>query len=140
MISIERHCKDWRIDQCRFLNLSKVIQISGEATGLIDHCAFEPLDVPVGHLPQLIYVKGPGAAAYKKPLALGTANAVYIEDCLANFGVGPVNRVGGNVPWVVPYDRARVVIRHNTTSERVCRRAGPGSGASMRAEAWADSG
>jgi hypothetical protein len=95
-------------------NLSKVIQISGEAAGLIDHCAFEPLDVPVGRLPQLIYVKGPGAAAYRKPLTLGTANAVYIEDCLANFGVGPVNRAGGNVPWVVPYDGARVVIRHNT--------------------------
>jgi hypothetical protein len=96
------------------VNLSKVIQISGEATGLIDHCAFEPLDIPVGRLPQLIYVKGPSAAAYKKPLTLGTANAVYIEDCLADFGVGPVNRAGGNVPWVVPYDGARVVIRHNT--------------------------
>jgi hypothetical protein len=63
---------------------------------LVGPSAFEPLDVPVGRLPQLIYVKGPGAAAYRKPLTLGTANAVYIENCLANFGVGPVNRAGGN--------------------------------------------
>ena len=42
VISIEGHCKNWRIDHCRFLNLHKVIQISGAATGLIDHRMFEP--------------------------------------------------------------------------------------------------
>ncbi len=113
VINIEGACKDWRIDHCRFLNLGKVIQITGDTCGLIDHCSFEPLEIPPGRLPQLIFVRGPGASAYKKPLTLGTANAVYIEDCIANYGAGPVNRAGGNVPWVVPYDGARVVIRHN---------------------------
>ena len=51
-------------------------------------------------------------ANYRKPLSLGTAEALYFEDNEAHFGPEVVNPTGNN-PWIVPSNGARTVIRHN---------------------------
>lgn len=63
-------------------------------------------------LAQTIMCMGPGKIAFTKPLTMGTAEAVYFEDNEARFSSEVVNPTGNN-PWIVPYEGARVVIRHN---------------------------
>lgn len=55
---------------------------------------------------------GPGKVNFTKRLTMGTAQAVYFEDNEAHFSPDVVEDTGNN-PWIVPYDGARVVIRHN---------------------------
>jgi len=110
-IVIEGNCKNFRIDHCKFLNMNRMMTISGDTYGLIDHCYFHALENK-GGLAQTIYYYGPGAANFKKPLSLGTDKAVYFEDNEAHFSTEVVNPTGNN-PWIVPFNGARVVIRHN---------------------------
>ncbi len=110
-IVISGNCKDFRIDHCKFLNMNRMITISGDTYGLVDHCDFHALENK-GGLAQTIYYYGPGAANFKKPLSLGTDQAVYFEDNEAHFSPEVVNPTGNN-PWIVPFNGARTVIRHN---------------------------
>jgi hypothetical protein len=110
-VVIGGNCKNFRIDHCRFLNMDRMMTISGDTYGLVDHCAFHAL-TKKGGLAQTIYYMGPGKANFTKPLTLGTAEAVYFEDNEAHFSPEVVNATGNN-PWIVPYHGARVVIRHN---------------------------
>jgi hypothetical protein len=109
-IVIEGTCKNFRVDHCKFLNLDRIITISGDTHGLVDHCSFHVLKK--NRLAQTIYCMGPGKAEFTKPLTLGTAQAVYFEDNEARFSPEVVEATGNN-PWIVPYHGARVVIRHN---------------------------
>jgi len=110
-IVISGNCKNFRIDHCKFLNMDRMMTISGDTYGLIDHCYFHALQKK-GGLAQTIYCMGPGKVNFTKPLTMGTAQAVYFEDNEARFSPEVVADTGNN-PWIVPYDGARVVIRHN---------------------------
>ncbi len=111
-IVIGGNCKNFRVDHCKFLNMDQMMTITGDTYGLIDHCYFHALEKK-GGLAQTIYCQGPGKVAFTKPLTLGTAQAVYFEDNEAHFSPAVVEATGNN-PWIVPYQGARVVIRHNT--------------------------
>jgi hypothetical protein len=110
-IVISGNCKNFRVDHCKFLNMDQMMTISGETYGLIDHCYFYALQKKEG-LAQTIYCQGPGKVAFTRPLTMGTADAVYFEDNEAHFSPEVVNATGNN-PWIVPYQGAHVVIRHN---------------------------
>ena len=84
----------------------------GDSYGLFDHCLFHALEYS-GANAQTIWIEGPGIENYHKPLTLGTAEAIYFEDNEAHFSPEVINPTGNN-PWIVPYNGARVVIRHNT--------------------------
>jgi len=111
-MSISGNCKNFRIDHCRFKNASQMMTINGDTYGLIDHCDFDDKEYAV-RLAQPIWYSGPGAPNYRKPLSLGTAEALYLEDNEVNLGPGPATS-GGDCPWIAPNHGARVVIRHNT--------------------------
>jgi hypothetical protein len=107
---ISGNCKNFRVDHCKFLNMDRMITISGDTYGLVDHCYFHALKK--NRLAQTIMCMGPGKVNLTKPLTLGTAQAVYFEDNEVIFSPEVVNPTGNN-PWIVPYDGAQVVIRHN---------------------------
>ncbi len=109
-IVISGNCKNFRVDHCKFLNMDQMMTITGDTYGLIDHCYFRALEK--NHQAQTIMCQGPGKVNFTKPLTMGTAQAVYFEDNEARFGPAVVNPDGNN-PWIVPYQGARVVIRHN---------------------------
>lgn len=109
-IVISGNCKNFRVDHCKFLNMDRMMTISGDTYGLIDHCSFHVLKK--NRLAQTIMCMGPGKVNFSKPLTMGTAEAVYFEDNEAHFSPEVVNPTGNN-PWIVPYHGARVVIRHN---------------------------
>jgi len=110
-IVISGNCKNFRVDHCKFLNMDRMMTISGDTYGLIDHCDFHALQKK-GGLAQTIMCMGPGKVAFTRPLTMGTAEAVYFEDNEARFSPEVVEATGNN-PWIVPYQGARVVIRHN---------------------------
>lgn len=83
--------KGWRVDHCRFDNLSSVYGKSGvhprglpsdegSPVGLIDHCEFNDIRVVVQGDTSLMANK-----IWAQPLGLGTNNTVFIEDCIYNF-------------------------------------------------------
>ena len=109
-IVISGNCKNFRVDHCKFLNMDQMMTITGDTYGLIDHCYFYALEK--NRLAQTIYCQGPGKVNFTRPLTMGTAQAVYFEDNEAHFSPEVVNPDGNN-PWIVPYEGARVVIRHN---------------------------
>ncbi len=90
----------WRIDHCKFdATGTKGRGIWGGTQGLIDNCIFV-------NCTQGVAVMGDGDASWDRPLSLGTAEAVYIEDCLFEYtewGDGAIDA----------YDGARYVLRHN---------------------------
>ncbi len=134
-IVISGNCKDFRVDHCKFLNMDQMMTITGDTYGLIDHCYF--------HVPeknrqaQTIFCQGPGKVNFTKPLTMGTAQAVYFEDNEARFGPAVVNPDGNN-PWIVPYQGARVVIRHNNiiNSQLEIYRVRPGAYGCQSAEIY----
>jgi hypothetical protein len=84
VIHIEGTCKNWRVDHCKFDNPDYIsIHISGYTYGLIDHCTFIYTSGVVDGI--AIQVVGDGATAWTRDLSLGTANAVFIEDCAFTF-------------------------------------------------------
>ena len=103
VIQVNGECTDWRIDHIKFNDAKRAVSTSGYTYGVIDHCTFsnQTYDFPY----QAIAVSADDNS-WQRPLALGTANAVYIEDCLfdyTQFG----NTVDGHIG-------ARFVFRHNT--------------------------
>ena len=111
-IVISGNCKNFRVDHCKFLNMDQMMTISGDTYGLIDHCYFHALEKKGGQACRRSMYHGPGKVNYRKPLTLGTADAVYFEDNEVHFSPEVVNPTGNN-PWIVPYNGARTVIRHN---------------------------
>jgi hypothetical protein len=117
-IAIQGTCKNFRLDHCKFRNADRMITIkpsgNGDTYGLIDHCHFDGPESHGGNV-QPIDFSGPGLPNYRKPLALGTDQAMYFEDNEIHIGAfAGTNRTRtGNNPWIAPNNGARVVIRHN---------------------------
>jgi alpha-L-fucosidase len=117
LISVTGRGRNWRIDHCGFEGLTvpssspafaegvavgRGVYAWAHCYGLIDHCTFV-------NLRQSVSVNGAVDASWEEPLALGTAEAVYVEDCDFRLTAHPdgVNDA---------YDGARYVFRHNTVT------------------------
>jgi hypothetical protein len=115
LIGVTGRCRSWRIDHCALYGLTvpssspafaegvaigRGIYAWANCYGLIDHCTFV-------NLRQSVSVNGAVDASWDEPLMLGTAEAVYVEDCDFKLTAHPdgVNDA---------YDGARYVFRHNT--------------------------
>jgi hypothetical protein len=126
-MSISGTCKDFRIDHCRFKNARVMMTINAggdqDTYGLIDHCCFDDKEFE-GGLAQPIWYSGPGAPNYRKPLTLGAATALYLED--NEVHLSPAAARGGDCPWIAPNNGARVVIRHNKIVNSQIEVYGPG--------------
>jgi len=96
--------RDWRVDHCKFdyNGVGSALFSYGDSFGVIDNCA-------IVRAYTAINVKGRGDESWKMPLSLGTADAVYIEDCTFT-DVGPDGPTDG-------YDGARYAFRHNTVTK-----------------------
>ncbi|MBI4684779.1 MAG: hypothetical protein HY755_06230 [Nitrospirae bacterium] len=101
-------CKNFRIHHMTMKNNTgggRFLHISGYTYGVIDHVTFDNDYMGIG-----VYSgDATGAdAAWERPLTLGTANAVYIEDCTftQTGATGYFSNDG--------YHGARVVFRYNT--------------------------
>jgi hypothetical protein len=104
VIGMNGTCKNFRIDHCRFEALGqRAIFGSGDMWGLIDNCEF----MESGH--QVINFNSVGDTEWNRPLSLGTAQAVYIEDCLFERSAGST---GFGIIDV--HNGGRFVIRKNT--------------------------
>jgi hypothetical protein len=99
-ISVTGTNRNFRIDNCEVLPAGEgvvAVEVGGPACGVIDHCSFLNAEVIV--LPD-------EDDAWNRPLTLGTANAVYMEDC--TFGnTGAIDDV------VDGRSGARFVFRYN---------------------------
>ena len=126
-IRVTGTCKNFRIDHCKFINADCMLDITGDTYGLIDHCYFDGQQSHGGNV-QPINFSGPGAANYRRPLTLGSAEAMYFEDnevYIAPFAGTRGTRTGNN-PWIAPNNGARVVIRHNKLVNSQLEIYGPG--------------
>lgn len=105
-IVIDGEAEGWRIDHVKidYLDVTETAPgcgIGASGVGVIDHCDFENVYTAVASF-------GDGDGSWERPLALGSAEAVYIEDNLMSnteiVGDGATDAYGG----------ARYVFRHNT--------------------------
>jgi hypothetical protein len=95
---------NWRIDHCRFSLTYRAIRANGQ--GVIDHCIFEQSGgaTMIGG----VLVHGGCETSWQRPAGIGTADAVYIEDCTFDWSINENDSVvdGGF--------GGRVVFRYNT--------------------------
>ena len=107
IIGISGNAMGWRIDNCEFTNDSGMTSIgtNGFTRGVVDNCTFANCRIVVRE-------DSYGVAAWKRPLRLGTADAVYIEDSRfprTVFGNSVDANRGG-----------QYVFRHNTVINSSC--------------------
>src|SRR5208283_3521281 len=81
MINISGTCKNFRVDHCRFINCARSIEPTGYTYGVMDHCEIDQYQgshitgfSAVGEEPNDTWS---GNNAWKRPLTLGSDNAVY---------------------------------------------------------------
>jgi hypothetical protein len=99
-VQIYGNCKSFRLDHCEFespTDFVTAINTSGYTYGVIDHCTF---------FNSRVLVSGDDDAAWQRPLTLGSANAVYVEDCTFDC-TAQCNTVDANAG-------GRYVFRYNT--------------------------
>jgi len=95
-------CTRFRLDHVRFADtINHTVEV-GNVYGVIDHCTFEG---DMGGI--LVKSEFPGDASWQSDLALGSPDAVYIEDCSFDFQ-SPHRAV------VDAQSGGRFVLRHNT--------------------------
>jgi hypothetical protein len=106
IVNVSGGCKRFRIDHCKFegMRFGNAIVVSGETYGVIDHCTFVTTAEP-GNF-KAFQIVGAGDDSWKEPLSLGTANAVYVEDCTLDYRLAYRCLDAAN--------GARWVFRHNT--------------------------
>jgi hypothetical protein len=119
--------KCFRIDNIKFLNeCSSVYNSDVDIQGLMDHCTAYVTDgiLKTGDIGGMFPIERfwwinpayfPDAPAeweqrWKRPLALGTSNAFYIEDCYFNVD----GRTATSSAMVLSFNGDRIVVRHNT--------------------------
>ena len=114
LMSISGNCKNFRIDHCKFKNSDCMLSIQGDTYGLLDHCYFDGQISHGGNVQPIVF-SGPGAPNYRKPLTLGTDQAMYFEDNEVYIAptAGASGKRSGNNPWIAPHGGSRVVVRHN---------------------------
>ena len=113
IINIRGSYADLRIDHCRFLNVNGAIMTDGLMRGVIDHCRYELMEDHALGNPFFCWMTGNGAAAWKNPVLLGSADAICIEDCHIEFH----NPKSNDSPALPTMDGARAVFRHNTVHD-----------------------
>jgi hypothetical protein len=93
-----------RIDHCKFEKSKRIVFISGWVYGVIDNNAFVNNDMAV-------YIAGDANLSWGRPIAAGTANALFIEDNLFT-----INNDSEMEPDHLIYHMygARTVTRNNT--------------------------
>jgi hypothetical protein len=96
--------RGWRVDHCAFEynGVGGALYSYGDSFGVMDNCT-------VVRAYTAVNTRGRGDASWKEPLSLGTADAVYIEDCTF-VDVWPDGVTDG-------YDGARYVFRHNKVTQ-----------------------
>ena len=108
----------WRIDHCSFSNVpwAEAVSAYGESlntypTGLVDHCTFTNMRVLVlGTAYQLTETNGTTQHyLWAQPLNMGTADAVYVEDCTFTSSVSNANCIDADYG-------GKFVFRHNTVT------------------------
>ena len=102
-IDVVGDCASWRIDRCKFDatgTLGRGVFVSGY--GVVHDCVFV-------NTYQGVAVLGDGASSWKRPLTLGSPDAVYVEDCTFTYD----KRFDGALD---AYNGARYVFRHNTVN------------------------
>jgi hypothetical protein len=105
----------WRIDHCKIIGGSQGVFTQTYTYGVVDHCQINSYGTGHGYQEGVHVRDGLGVGsnqAWSRGLALGTANAVYVEDCIfyspdANGG-GALDGDAG----------ARIVFRNNTLTNR----------------------
>ncbi len=114
LMTIRGTCKNFRIDHCKFKNTDHMLGIYGDTYGVVDHCRFEADESHGGNV-QPVDLSGPGEPNYRKPLTLGTVQAMYFEDNEVYLAqsAGASGKRSGNNPWIAPNNGARIVVRHN---------------------------
>ena len=95
-------CNGWRISDITYHSAATVgYFVTSSTPGLIDHCTVNL----GGGSDEAIFLRGPGNA-WQTPPTMGTADAVFIEDCLFN-----------NAGYVCDYNsNARGVVRYCTVT------------------------
>jgi len=96
-VAVHGDCTNWRIDHCKFDGSPRGVWAYAGCFGLVDHCTF--LNVGQG-----VVMKGHGPVSWERPLMLGLAHAVYVEDCTFRGGGAATDA----------YHGARFVFRHNS--------------------------
>jgi hypothetical protein len=118
----------FRVDHCAFTHLTQRgvwAYSTASSWGVIDHCTFDKLSGS----PQGVSVFGDGDDAWSRPLALGTDQAVYIEDCTFSWpslGDSALDIYGGG----------RAVFRHNRVTNANVGCHGLDSGGYRSALSW----
>src|SRR3989339_114779 len=99
----------FRIDHCDFKNIGSVMFVHGFMYGLIDNCSYYLLENHSLMVPSFLCCRGDGDAGWRRPLTLGTSNAVYVEDNYIYFyNPGSADRVN-----FASQNGARIVFRNN---------------------------
>jgi MYXO-CTERM domain-containing protein len=108
-IRLTKDCTDFRITRCTFRRFGEAaIHISGRMRGVIDHSSFlKVYRATIGNFGYGVVVYGDGVASWNRPLALGTQDAVFVEDCYFT----------GNRHAIASNNGSRYVFRHNTISD-----------------------
>ena len=127
LMEIQGTCKNFRIDHCKFKDADHMLVINGDTYGLVDHCRFEAHESHGGNV-QPVDFSGPGGASYRKPLSLGTDQAMFFEDNEVYIAqsAGAKGRRSGNNPWIAPNHCARIVVRYNRIVNAELEIYGPG--------------
>jgi hypothetical protein len=116
----------WRIDHNKLYpnNANPGRGISTGGIGLVDHNTF--IDCKQG-----IEVWGDGDASWtSEPQALGSANAIYVEDNVFSYGADPLDGA------LDAYDGARYVFRYNTLNNTNIGHHGLDSGGLRSTHSW----
>ena len=117
LVSVGGTCKNWRIDHCAFLESICAISVQDFTYGLIDHCDFRGTIKRTGGASGAVLGIQVGCdrhTAWSRPPTLGTAEALYIEDCLFDLSQGSRN--------FCPFHAdqgARVVFRHCKSNAQI---------------------
>ena len=100
----------------------EVFMAGAEVSGLIDHATFHMPIATGGSKALSISGTGPEESQpFSRPLALGSAKFIFIEDCTFNYG-------GRNDGALDAYAGARYVFRHNTVNNTNVEHHGADSG------------
>jgi len=105
-IHIEGNSKNFRIDHCKFTHLgSHAISVNGNTYGVIDHCEF----IDSSH-EDIVVGERDGEESWSRPLSLGTAEAVFVEN--SSF-----LHTGSHGHSITSNRGARTVFRYNTIAD-----------------------
>ncbi len=117
-------CKDFRVDNCYFEGFgSAAVWVEGDSRGVVDHCVFVDNYKPaLENIGYGVGVKSDDTWNYN--MGLGSAEAVFIEDCA----------FAGSRHAVASSAGAHYVFRHNVVEENVVSHAIDAHGAGYGAE------